>query len=49
MNPRVSQVDTSPDYQLKLTFTNGEHGTYDCAHLLEFAVFQELKDTCYFK
>ena len=49
MNPRISQVDASYDYQLKLTFTNGEHGSYDCAHLLEFGVFQELKDTYYFK
>lgn len=49
MNPRISKVDASNDYQLSLTFTNGEHGYYDCSHLLEFGVFQELKDKSYFK
>lgn len=36
------------DYQLKLTFTNGEKGIYDCSHLLNFGVFQELKNHHYF-
>jgi len=48
MNPRISEVNVNSDYQLNLTFTNGEHGIYDCSHLLEFGVFKELKDKAYF-
>ena len=49
MNPRVKSVIASPDYKLHIEFTNGEHGIYDCSHLLELGVFQELKDRNYFK
>lgn len=33
---------------LKLIFTNGEQGIYDCTHLLNFGVFEELKNKNYF-
>ncbi len=36
-------------YQLELTFSNGEVGTYDCRPLLDFGVFTELRDECYFR
>ncbi|MFH1898379.1 MAG: DUF2442 domain-containing protein [Candidatus Desantisbacteria bacterium] len=36
-------------HKLKLTFTNGEKGVYNCLGLLDFGVFQELKDKSYFK
>lgn len=49
MNPRVKSVIASPDYKLHIEFTNGEHGIYDCSHLLELGVFRELKDRNYFK
>lgn len=49
MNPRVSKVDANNNYQLRLVFTNGEHGLYDCSGLLEFGVFKELKDKHYFE
>ncbi|CDI03017.1 conserved hypothetical protein [Candidatus Competibacter denitrificans Run_A_D11] len=49
MNPRISRVVATDDYKLKLTFTNGEHGVYDCSGLLDFGVFRELKDKNYFK
>ncbi len=49
MNPRVKSVIASADYKLHIEFTNGEHGIYDCSHLLEFGVFRELKDRNYFK
>jgi len=49
MNPRVSEVTATDDYKLRLVFTNGEQGTYDCTHLLDFGVFRELKDIEYFK
>jgi hypothetical protein len=48
MNPRVKSVAATEDYRLHLTFTNGEVGTYDCRHLLDFGVFRELKDIAYF-
>jgi hypothetical protein len=49
MNPRISSVVAIDDYKLKLLFTNGEQGLYDCSGLLNFGVFQELQDQHYFK
>lgn len=48
MNPRISEVSPADDYKLKLTFTNGEQGIYDCSSLLDFGVFKELGDKNYF-
>lgn len=48
MNPRVSQVKPLVNYRLHLTFSNGEQGIYDCSQLLDFGVFQELRDVHYF-
>jgi len=48
MNPRVKQVIPQPDYKLKIVFTNDEQGIYDCSQLLDFGVFQELRDVKYF-
>lgn len=48
MNPRVLAVVPSRDYRLRLTFSNGEIGVFDCSHLLTFGVFQEFKDLNYF-
>ena len=48
MNPRVENVTTTDDYKLKLVFTNGETGVFDCSHLLDFGVFKELNDLNYF-
>jgi hypothetical protein len=49
MNPRVAAVIAKENHQLELTFTNGEHGVYDCSPLLNFGVFQELQNEHYFK
>ncbi len=49
MNPRVKHVETIPGYKLKLHFSNGEKGIYDCSPLLDFGVFRELKDVSYFQ
>jgi hypothetical protein len=49
MNPRVKDVKPLADYRLKITFTNGEVGTYDCRPLLDFGVFRELEDKTYFQ
>ncbi len=48
MNPRVSEVEVSLDYRLRLLFTNGEQGVFDCSSLLDRGVFRELKDQHYF-
>ena len=48
MNPRISEVIPTEDYKLKLVFTNGEKGVYDCSGLLDFGVFQELRNMNYF-
>ena len=49
MNPRVKNVIPIADYKLQLQFNNGQEGIYDCAPLLDFGVFKELKDMNYFK
>jgi hypothetical protein len=49
MNPRVVEVVPTEDYRLHLIFTNGEAGDFDCLGLLEFGIFQELKNINYFK
>lgn len=49
MNPRLRTVSPEGDYTLRLVFENGEEGIYDCAPLLGFGVFKELKDIDYFK
>lgn len=48
MNPRVKRAIPQPDYKLKIVFNNNEQGIYDCSQLLDFGVFQELKDVTYF-
>ena len=49
MNPRVKSVAAQDDFKLLITFTNGEVGKFDCAHLLTFGVFKELEDIRYFR
>ncbi len=49
MNPRVTAVVPKDDYTLEIAFTNGEVGLYNCAPLLDFGVFRELRDVNYFK
>jgi hypothetical protein len=49
MNPRVKSVVGKDDYKLEIEFSNGEIGVYDCAPLLDFGVFRELRDINYFK
>lgn len=49
MNPRVKSVTTLSDYRLKIVFTNGRVGLYDCKPLLSFGVFAELQDEHYFR
>jgi hypothetical protein len=49
MNPRVKTVKPGNNYRLRITFSNGETGIYDCRSLLDFGVFQELRDNAYFR
>jgi hypothetical protein len=49
VNPRVKSVVAREGYALEIEFANGEIGIYDCAPLLDFGVFQELRDVNYFK
>ncbi len=49
MNPRITEVVPTDDYKLKLIFSNGERGLYDCSDLIDFGVFQEFQDKNYFK
>jgi len=49
MNPSLKTVKARDDYKLDLVFENGETGIFDCAPLLDFGLFKELKDLDYFK
>ena len=49
VNPRVSEVTVLERKRLGLRFENGEQGIYDCSGLLDFGVFQELRDEAYFR
>ena len=49
MNPRVKTVVATESHTLEITFSNGEVGVYDCAPLLDFGVFKELREVSYFK
>ena len=49
MDPRVKEVTPEDDYRLRIVFTNGETGFYDCRPLLDFGVFRELRDVGYFR
>ena len=48
MNPRIKYVTPTEDYKLKLIFSNDEQGIYDCSDLLDFGIFQELRNKNYF-
>lgn len=49
MNPRVKKVVAMDGHRLRIEFTNGEIGIYDCTPLLEFGVFKELAEPAYFR
>ncbi|QWV96380.1 DUF2442 domain-containing protein [Geomonas nitrogeniifigens] len=49
MYPAVMEVIPEDDYILRVVFDNGETGFLDMKPLLEFGVFQKLKDRDAFK
>jgi hypothetical protein len=42
-------VKPGEKFRLEITFTNDEKGICDCKPLLDFGVFEELKDENYFR
>jgi len=49
MNPRVKKVIPNDNYTLCITFDNDEQKVFDMKPLLDFGIFQELKNPQYFK
>lgn len=49
MNPRVKEVIPADDFQLKITFENGEKKLFDVKPYLQIGVFKELNDENLFK
>ena len=49
MYPSVIKVVPCKDYMLTILFDNGESGTLDMKQILDFGVFQRLKDPEAFK
>lgn len=48
MYPRVIQVKPQPDYNLLITFSNGELRLFDVKPYLNTGLFKELKDVSLF-
>ena len=48
MNPRVLEVKPAEDYNITLTFSNGEVKIFDMKPYLDTGIFRELKDTSLF-
>lgn len=44
MYPSVKEVIAGEDYNLSLVFDNGENGILDMKPMLDFGVFQRIKD-----
>ena len=49
MNPRVKNVKAETDYQLRLTFENGEVRLFDMKPYLSIGVFKSLKQPAGFR
>ena len=49
LGPRVTEVIASDNYELLLTFNNGEKKKFDASSLLDMKVFAPLKNIAFFK
>jgi hypothetical protein len=49
MYPSVKEVNAGSDYVLTIIFDNGERGVLDMKPLLNFGIFQRIKDESAFK
>lgn len=48
MNPRVINVVALENYQVLITFSNGEPGIFDVKPYLDYPVFNRLRDKGFF-
>ena len=48
MHPRVKDVKPNPDYNVTLTFANGEVKVFDVKPYLDKGIFRELRDKSLF-
>jgi len=46
---KVNQVDTTNNYELQVTLSNGKKGLFDVKPYLDKGIFTELKDKGYFR
>lgn len=49
LGPRVTAVIPNDNYELLLTFNNGEKRLFDARQLLDIKVFEPLKNVSFFK
>lgn len=49
LGPRVTEVVPSDNYELIITFNNGEKRKFDAQQLLDMKVFEPLKNIAFFK
>jgi hypothetical protein len=49
MYPSVKEVTPGSDYLLTIVFDNGERGVLDMKPILDFGIFQRIKDESAFK
>jgi hypothetical protein len=49
LGPRVLEVTPNDDYELIITFNNGEQRKFDAKQLFEMKVFEPLKNLSFFK
>ena len=49
LGPRVTDVKTTDNYELIITFNNGEKRVFDANQLLDMKVFAPLKNPEFFK
>jgi hypothetical protein len=48
MNPRPKSVKAIDNYRLIITFKNGDEKIFDVSSLLEFKMYEKLKDKSFF-
>ncbi len=48
MNPRANSVEVLDGFRIKVGFRNGEIRIFDVTPLLQYPVYQPLKDSSYF-
>lgn len=49
LGPRVSEVTANDNFELFITFNNGEQRKFDAKQLFDLKVFEPLKNLAFFK